>query len=87
VNRADRLAAPNRVRGSLPLKLDCTAMMVEQVPEFAKENVEQVVLSAITSTEHACRFYRKTGFETGGRMKAKALRCNDLETGFSIGCR
>ncbi len=38
-------------------------MMVEQAPEFAKENVVQVVLSAITSNEHACRFTKETGLE------------------------
>ena len=43
--------------------------MVEQVLEIAKETVEQVVLSVITSNEHACRFYKKMGFETYGLEK------------------
>ncbi|MEE9480981.1 MAG: GNAT family N-acetyltransferase [Kiloniellales bacterium] len=45
------------------------AAMVERVLEFAKENVEQVVLSVITSNEHACRFYKKMGFEIYGLEK------------------
>lgn len=43
--------------------------MVEAVLDFAKDNVEQVVLSVITANKRARHFYEKMGFERYGLEK------------------
>jgi ribosomal protein S18 acetylase RimI-like enzyme len=51
-------------------------LMIEAVLDYAKDHVEQVVLSVIASNERAVRFYEKMGFERYGFEK-RALHIGD----------
>jgi ribosomal protein S18 acetylase RimI-like enzyme len=50
--------------------------MIETVLDYAKNHVEQVVLSVISSNERAVRFYEKMGFQRYGFEK-RALHIGD----------
>lgn len=50
--------------------------MIESVLDFAKDQVEQVVLSVISENERATRFYEKMGFEIYG-LEKRALHIGD----------
>ena len=65
------------LQGAIPKnQARLAAAMIETVLDFARSQVEQVVLSVISENERASRFYEKMGFELYG-LEKRALHIGD----------